>query len=1385
VEAQMRAIRLLSSVAAAALLAALAVVIPSAPAQALQADVPANAASSWQTNGTVSAIAYANGVVYLGGDFTSVRPPGSAPGQNEVARNHLAAFNASTGALITSFNHNVSASVQVLTASPDGGTVYAGGDFTTVDGVARSRVAAFATGSGALTSFAPAANGRVRGIAASSTSVYLAGSFSRIGTTTRSRVAAVTTTGALRTDFAPTVDNVVYRIALSRNADTLYLAGAFSSTNGDPTYHNGAALDTSNGQLRPFPAISVVPVASPACISELKDVTTDASSVYFAAEGTGGGCFDGTFSASTTDGSLNWVSRCLGATQNVTRLGRLLYTGSHAHDCSADMATDPDAFPEVGWARGLSRHLLARDAATGRVAAWYPNTNGGPSGGLGPRVSATDGTQLFVGGEFTSVNGQAQQGFTRFSPATGDLAVPGRPAAPVAVARGGGKVAVYVQAPIDLDDTDLVVRLFRDGGTTPIATAPVHSLFWRQPVLAFEDNALALGSSHRYTADAVEVAGTNTGPRSPQSAAVTVASSLPSYATAVNQDSPSFFWRLGESAGPVAADTSDGLRGGVYFGTSTFNQPGAISGDPNPSIATNGSTGFVSSAAQVPGPTTYSVEAWINTTTTSGGKIVGFGNRQGGYDFGGNPAVSNNYDRHVYMTNDGRLVFGSYNGGVHTITTSTAFNDGAWHHIVGTQGPRGMVLYVDGISRGTNSQVIPQPYDGYWRVGGDNLGGWPDQPSSNFFAGRIDDVSVYPSALSKTQVVAHYVASGRTAPPTSRPSDAYGRSVYDDGPAAYWRLDDASGSAVDTSDNGFGADYIDGVTRSGPAAIGVGTGAVLDGASGNVAAVNQIDGPSSFSAELWFRTTTTSGGKLIGFGNSRTGMSSGYDKHVYMTNDGRLIFGVYNGSFDILTSPAGLNDGQWHHVVGTQGSAGMRLYVDDVLVGQNGVTTNQGYQGFWRVGGDNLNFWPDQPASAYFAGNVDEVAIYDSVLTAGQVDDHYRAAGGTAPDTIAPEVAVTSPQDGDQLATGPVTLSANATDAVGVTSVAFLVDGSVVGSDTTAPYSVTWTASAGSHTITARASDAAGNVGTSAAVTVDVLGPDTTPPGPPSGLSGTPTSTTVALSWTAATDDRGVVGYRVVRDGNVVADADVVTGTSFTDTGLTPGTTYHYVVRAVDAAGNVGPDSNAVDVQTLTQDPALFTDTWTAADGASWGPAWTTGTSGGTVDTQAGAGRLSFTDVAGAYARAQLTGVTPPADSELLLSYRWGQTTQQAWANLYLRGSGGWQNAYRPRTGYGLEMSSTSGTVSLRKNVNGTVTTIQTVAAAQAVTTAKQWLRLSISGTTIRFKIWTDGQPEPTAWTATATDSSVSGSGQLFVSNVRGGTNTGAKTFSIDDLTLR
>jgi chitodextrinase len=120
----------------------------------------------------------------------------------------------------------------------------------------------------------------------------------------------------------------------------------------------------------------------------------------------------------------------------------------------------------------------------------------------------------------------------------------------------------------------------------------------------------------------------------------------------------------------------------------------------------------------------------------------------------------------------------------------------------------------------------------------------------------------------------------------------------------------------------------------------------------------------------------------------------------------------------------------------------------------------------------------------------------------------------------------------------------------------------------------------GTYSFRVRSRDVAGNEGLGANGTFALTGPDLTPPTAPASVSAAvQPSEQVLVSWSASTDNVGVAGYQVLRDGLLVGSP---TATSLLDAGVLCGATYAYVVRAVDAAGNVSADSSTATVTTPT-----------------------------------------------------------------------------------------------------------------------------------------------------------------------------------------------------------
>lgn len=414
--------------------------------------------SAWKAsaNQPVRALAVSGSGVYVGGDFTSL---------NGLSRSRLARVSATTGATDATFAGLANGAVRALAVDPTAGVLYAGGDFTTASGgsgyVSRSRLAAFTTTTGALTSFAPAANATVEALATDPTGrVYAGGLFTTVAGVSRARLAQLLANGdvgslnaslsgcQLRHDkkyahgLPPCTPEVS---ALSVSGGVLYVGGRFGSI-GSAQRHNAAAFTVDTGALTAW---------NPVAGDRPLVVSGASNGVFLGGEFTsvGGlvrrglaaldartGAADPTFQAdaneyvetlaTSTDGSRLYVAGNFTALQGKAR------SFIAAVDTSSGVVLDNFApkmnrsvlalgfssgslyaggqFTKVsGVARG---HAVKLNGVTGAVdSAWVANTNG-PSGslrrnGMVQGIAPTpDGATVFLGGPFDTVNGKVVAG---------------------------------------------------------------------------------------------------------------------------------------------------------------------------------------------------------------------------------------------------------------------------------------------------------------------------------------------------------------------------------------------------------------------------------------------------------------------------------------------------------------------------------------------------------------------------------------------------------------------------------------------------------------------------------------------------------------------------------------------------------------------------------------------------------------------------------------------------------------------------------------------------------------------------------------------------------------------------------------------------------------
>jgi len=306
----------------------------------------------------------------------------------------------------------------------------------------------------------------------------------------------------------------------------------------------------------------------------------------------------------------------------------------------------------------------------------------------------------------------------------------------------------------------------------------------------------------------------------------------------------------------------------------------------------------------------------------------------------------------------------------------------------------------------------------------------------------------------------------------------------------------------------------------------------------------------------------------------------------------------------IANSTVSVTDTGWHHVVATKSGADVHLYLDGVDV--TGAVTNRtlaNSTSVLRIGGDG---------SAYFSGSVDEVAIYGSVLSQAQVQNHYGIGSG-APDTSPPSISLTSPANGGSSSNTSPVFSGVAGVAPGdlaAVSVKVYAGSSVSGSPLESlaasaaadgSYSVAAlpALAVGTYTAQAEQSDSWGNLGQSAAATFSVTA-DTTAPvvslaQPLNGSSGANASPTFSGGAGTAAGDLASVTVKVYSGSDTTGlvvetlPASVAAGaySVVASPALSAGT-YTAQAQQADSSGNVGLSS--ANTFTVTLPPSAYRD---------------------------------------------------------------------------------------------------------------------------------------------------------------------------------------------------
>lgn len=452
------------------------------------------------------------------------------------------------------------------------------------------------------------------------------------------------------------------------------------------------------------------------------------------------------------------------------------------------------------------------------------------------------------------------------------------------------------------------------------------------------------------------------------------------YSTTILADSPLHFLRFDEATINDFTNSNAVDSGGSNtwaYGNGVSRGKAGLVNDGGTAISGSGSGPIASLSVLL---SISSMEAWIRMPSgTAKECIASIGNGGNGFGFG--------IGSGDWQTLGTKLIV--LMGGVAWLDTGYVISPGI-HHIALTVSGGIAVAYVDGVQRWTTSVSYPAP------TGGMGIGGVFGAGTGLSSTVDIDNVAFYNYALSSTKVNAHYTANG----------PSYSSTVLADTPTSYLKFDDPAISPLvwtDSTSNSRQLTATNGLPASNaPVSTVMGGNSSLLGGIAYAYHANPTWATSlnSLTIEAWVKTSNAgSNGYVISLDDANLPTSNSGRVFTFSLSGGVVAIELFtNVGYIPLQGGPNVADGLWHHVAAAWDGAVVKIYVDGVQTASTGAT------GTLHAGvGNNLLMGATYVAGApsrKYSGFLDELAIYNTALSAARINTHYNA--GLYPPTPSP-----------------------------------------------------------------------------------------------------------------------------------------------------------------------------------------------------------------------------------------------------------------------------------------------------------------------------------------------------------------------------------------------